>query len=73
MKSVTELWVYRVFFGTWLGCVAFPFAWIAFRTGKLPEIPSSVVLLTLGLMGGDALRTFLSSAPAAALTPGSKV
>lgn len=64
MKSVTDLWVYRVFFGTWLGCVAFPYAVNCFRAGKMLDLPMSVVVMTIGLAGGTALNSLLQ-------TPGS--
>lgn len=59
MKSVTELWVYRVFFGTWLGCVALPYAVNCFRSEKMLDLPLSVVALTIGLAGGDAVGILL--------------
>ena len=59
MKSIFDLWIYRVFFGTWLGCIAFPMAYIAFCSGSIPAIPNSVVILTVAMMGGDALGTYL--------------
>jgi hypothetical protein len=60
MKSITEYWVWRVFFGVLLGCVMFPYAWNCFKTGQMLDLPYSVVVMILGLAGVDGAGSLIS-------------
>jgi hypothetical protein len=59
MTSITDKWIYRVFYGCWIGALVFSFMWATIKSGTIPDVPWTTAALTAVLTGADAVSSFL--------------
>lgn len=59
---ITEVWIYRVFYGAIIFPLSFAITWETIKTGKVPAVPISTVIMIAILTGGEAAIAFLKKA-----------
>jgi hypothetical protein len=60
LKSLTERYIWRVYYGVFLGSVMLPYGYNCVAKGEMLELPWSVTLLVLGLTGAQAVSDALA-------------